>query len=400
MSADPPGPQGPLSGVRVIDVTNVVFGAYGTSILADLGADVIKVEAPRTPLGGAGGDVMRYPGHPPEGSPPGMGPIFLTINRNKRSVVIDLTQEAGRAALLALVGTADLFISNMRLAALQRLGLGYEDLKAVRPDLIYVHCAGYGRGGPYDGRPAYDDVIQAQSGLASLSSRIDGGPSRFVLSIIGDKTAGLFMAYATMAALFHRERSGEGQLVEVPMLECLTSFLLVEHLFDQAYDPPTGDWTYQRIATTDRKPYRTRDGFIVVMPYSDQNWRDFFILTEAAPELAADPRFVSYEARSRNYLWIYSAIEELLLPRNTKEWMSLFTEKGIPCATVNQLDDLKTDAHLCAVEFFQRRNHPDVGAYFAIKHPVQFSATPAGIRCDAPRLGQHTDEILQELGLV
>jgi len=392
--------RGPLSGIRIVDVTNVVFGAYGTSILADLGADVIKVEAPKTPVGGAGGDVMRYPGHPPEGSPPGMGPIFLTINRNKRSVVIDLASEAGRNALMKLVGTADIFASNMRMTALERYNLGYESLRTLKPDLVYVHCAGYGRGGPYDGKPAYDDVIQAQSGFASLASRIEGGPPRFVPSIIGDKTAGLFMAYATMAALFHRQRTGEGQLVEVPMLECLTSFLLVEHLFDQAFDPPTGDWTYRRIATADRKPYATRDGYIAVMPYSDQNWRDFFELAHADPELANDPRFESYEMRARNYLWIYSAIEPLLLRWTTDEWMMLLTEKGIPCARINDLDDLKTDPHLTAVNFFQRREHPDVGPYFAIKHPVQFSATPADIRSDAPRLGQHTDDILREIGLL
>jgi len=400
MISEGAGMSGPLSGIRIVDVTNVVFGAYGTSILADLGADVIKIEAPRSPVGGAGGDVMRYPGHPPEGSPPGMGPIFLTINRNKRSVVIDLASEPGREALMRLVGTADIFASNMRMAALERYNLGFESLRALKPDLIYVHCAGYGRGGPYDGMPAYDDVIQAQSGFASLASRIDGGPPRFVPSIIGDKTAGLFMAYATMAALFHRQRTGEGQLVEVPMLECLTSFLLVEHLFDQAFDPPTGDWTYRRIATADRKPYATRDSYIAVMPYSDQNWRDFFDLAGAEPELADDPRFGSYETRARNYLWIYSAIEPLLLRRTTEEWITLLTEKGIPCAKINDLNDLKTDPHLAAVDFFQRREHPDVGPYFAMKHPVQFSATPAGIRSDAPRLGQHTDEILRELGLL
>jgi crotonobetainyl-CoA:carnitine CoA-transferase CaiB-like acyl-CoA transferase len=329
-----------------------------------------------------------------------MGPIFLTINRNKRSVVIDLASESGREALMKLVGTADIFASNMRMAALERYGLGYDSLRALKPDLIYVHCAGYGRGGPYDGKPAYDDVIQAQSGFASLASRIEGGPPRFVPSIIGDKTAGLFMAYATMAALFHRQRTGEGQLVEVPMLECLTSFLLVEHLFDQAFDPPTGDWTYGRIATADRKPYATHDGYIAVMPYSDQNWRDFFELAHADPDLANDPRFESYEMRARNYLWIYSAIEPLLLRWTTDEWMTLLTEKGIPCAKINDLDDLKTDPHLTAVNFFQRREHPDVGPYFAIKHPVQFSATPADIRSDAPRLGQHTDEIFREIGLI
>ena len=391
---------GPLSGIRIVDVTNVVFGAYGTSVLADLGADVIKIEAPKTPVGGAGGDVMRYPGHQPEGTPPGLGPIFLTINRNKRSAVIDLATSAGKETLRKLIGTADIFASNMRMAALERYELDYESLRALKPDLIYVHCAGYGRGGAYYGKPAYDDVIQAQSGFASLASRVDGGPPRYVPSIIGDKTAGLFMAYATLAALVHKERTGEGQLVEVPMLECLTSFLLVEHLFDQAFDPPTGDWTYRRIATAARKPYATRDSYIAVMPYSDQNWRDFFDLAGADPALANDPRLASYESRSGSYLWIYSAIEPLLLRWTTDEWMEMLTAKGIPCARINDLADLKNDPHLTAVEFFQRRDHPDVGPYFAIKPPVHFSATPAEIRSDAPRLGQHTDEILAELRLL
>jgi len=391
--------KGPLSGVRIVDVTNVVFGAYGSSILADLGADVIKIEAPRTPLGGAGGDVMRYPGHLPEGAAPAMGPIFLTINRNKRSIVVDLRTDSGKEVMTELVKTADIFVSNMRMAPLAGHGLGPEDLRALKPDLIYVHCSGYGRGGPDEGKPAYDDVIQAQSGFASLAARIDNGPPRFVPSIIGDKVSGLFVAYATIAALFHRERTGEGQLVEVPMLECLTSFLLVEHLFDQAFDPPTGDWTYGRILTTHRRPYRTHDNYICVMPYSDQNWRDFFELADAPKSFFEDPRFTSYENRARNYVSIYEAVEPLLLSRSTDEWIEVLTAKGIPCSKVNDLNDLKSDPHLSAVDFFQRRVHPDVGPYFAIKHPVQFSATPATISRDPPLLGQHTEEVLAELGL-
>jgi crotonobetainyl-CoA:carnitine CoA-transferase CaiB-like acyl-CoA transferase len=398
--SEPKGGAGPLSGVRIVDVTNVVFGAYATSILADLGADVIKVEAPSTPLGGGGGDVMRYPGHLPEGAAPAMGPIFLTINRNKRSIVIDLATEVGRRQLEALIMTADVFTSNMRMAVLERFGFGPDRLFELKPDLIYAHAAGYGRDGPYDGLPAYDDVIQAQSGFADLHCRADGNSEpRFVPSIIGDKSAGLFMAYATIAALFHRQRSGEGQLIEVPMFECLTSFMLVEHLFDQAFDPPTGDWTYTRITSRGRKPYRTADGFIAAMPYSDQNWRDFFLVTGAGPELTDDPRFQTYEARSNHYLEIYDALEPLLLPHATQYLIENFRAKGIPCAAVNRLEDLKSDPHLQAVNFFERRTHPDVGPYFALKHPVKFSRTPAGIRFDAPRLGQHTDEILTELGL-
>lgn len=391
-------PKGALSGIRVVDITNVVYGAYGTSILGDLGADIIKVEAPSTPVGGAGGDVMRWPGHPPEGSPPGMGPIFLAINRNKRSIVVDITTEEGRETVRRLVESADVFTSNMRMATLKRHGLGYEDLVKVKPDLIYVHAAGYGSDGPYNGLPAYDDIIQAQSGFASLQSRVDGNPQpRYLPTIVGDKTAALFMAYATMAALFHRERTGTGQFVEVPMLECLTSFLLVEHLFDETFDPPTGDWTYQRMTSPDRRPYRTRDGYLGVMPYSDQNWRDFLILTGADEALLDDPRVVTYEGRAQNYHWLYSMIEPLLQTHSADEWVEIFTAKGIPCARVNQLEDLKTDPHLVATNFFERRVHPDVGPYFALRHPVRFSETPATIRFDAPSLGQHTEEVLSEI---
>ena len=395
-----PASKGPLSGIRVVDITNVVYGAYATSILADLGADVVKIEAPSTPVGGAGGDIMRWPGHPPRGAADGMGPIFLALNRNKRSVVLDLKTDFGLDALIKLVQTADVFTSNIRLQTLERLGLGFEHLKEVRPDIVYVHAAGYGRGGPYEGRPAYDDIIQAQSGFADLQSQVDGDPQpRYVPTIIGDKTAALFLAYATMAAIYHRHRTGEGQLVEVPMLECLASFLLVEHLFDQTYDPPTGDWTYPRLMTPHRRPYRTLDGFVAVMPYSNQNWRDFFQVTHAELSLANDPRFTSYETRAQHYRWVYSAIEPLLLAKTTDDWVQLFAAKGIPCARVNRISDLKTDEHLLAVEFFERRVHPDVGGYFATKHPVRFSQSPASIRSDAPRLGEHTDEVLRELGL-
>ena len=203
--------QGALAGVRIVDLTNVVFGSYGTSILGDLGADVIKIEPPATELE-AGGDIMRHPGHPPEGSPPGMGPIFLTINRNKRSIALDLATPGGREAVQALIATADVFASNIRMAALERLDLDYRAVAAIKRDIVYTHAAGYGSGGPDHDKPAYDDVIQAQCGLAGLWSRVNGGDPRFAPSIIADKTSGLFMAYAILAALFHRERTGEGRV--------------------------------------------------------------------------------------------------------------------------------------------------------------------------------------------
>jgi len=320
--------NGPLHGKRVVDLTSVVFGAYGTSILGDLGADVIKVEAPAGATTGPAGDVMRYPGRLPEGAAPGLGPIFLALNRNKRSIALDLTDGADRQKFLDLVATADVFVSNIRASALGRLGLSYETLLPLNPSLIYVHAAGYGAGGAYEGLPAYDDIIQAQSGFADLSRRTGHTDPAFVPSLIGDKTAGLFLAYSVIAALLHRVETGKGQRVDVPMFECLTSFLLVEHLFNQTYVPSTGDWSYPRVAAADRKPYRTLDGHIAVMPYSDENWRDFFRLTEADDALANDVRLSSFEARSRAYIWIYKAIEPLLLARTTEEWLGLFLERA------------------------------------------------------------------------
>src|SRR3954452_16243897 len=231
-------PTGPLSGVRVLDLTSVVNGAYGTQILADQGADVIKLEDPGSGRGD-GGDIMRWAGHPPEGAPRGMGPIYLTINRNKRSVLLDLTDPKSRKTLEKLIRTCDVFAASVRYAGLKRLGLAYEDVAAIRPDIVYVHAAGYGSEGPYAGEPAYDDLIQSASGLAASLRATDGNPTpRILPTLVADKVSGLFMAQAVTAALLHRARTGEGQFVEVPMLECVTSFLLVEHLYDHTFEPP------------------------------------------------------------------------------------------------------------------------------------------------------------------
>src|SRR5580692_3638132 len=215
---------GPLKGVRILDMTSVVFGAYATQMLGDLGADVIKVEFPGGRRGG-GGDIMRWTGALPD-----LGPIYLTINRNKRSVLLDLREEKALRQLRRLIKTCDVFAASVRYEGLKRLGLDYESVKAIKPDIIYCHGAGYGAGGPYDGEPAYDDLIQASSGLADLLPRTDGDPTpRYLPTLAADKVAGLFMANAITAALLHRERTGEGQFVEVPMLECLVSFNLVEN---------------------------------------------------------------------------------------------------------------------------------------------------------------------------
>ncbi len=393
--------RGPLKGVRIVDLTAVVFGAYATQILGDMGADVIKVEAPSpTGGGGSGGDIMRWPGHLPEGAAPDLGPIFLTINRNKRSVLLDLGSKEGREALLKIVATADVLTSNIRYAAMKKLGLAYEDVKAVKPDIIFVHAAGYGSDGPYAGLPAYDDLIQAGSGAADLLGRMDGDPKpRYIPTIMADKVSGLFMVQAVTAALFHKERTGEGQFVEVPMLEAVTSFVLAEHFYDHVYDPPTGQWTYGRITNPDRRPYRTKDGHIGLLPYSDKQWEQFFELAGRLDDYKNDPRFNNYKARTVHIRELYAMIEETTETKTTDEWLALLKPLSIPAVKMNRLDDLMDDPHLQAVDFFQRYDHPHAGSYFALKPPVRFAESPSSIRRHPPRLGEQTAEVLREAGM-
>ncbi len=389
---------GPLSGVRVLDLTSVVNGAYATQILADQGADVIKLEDPGSGRG-AGGDIMRWAGHVPEGCPRDMGPIFLTINRNKRSIVLDLKQASAKRAIRRLIESCDVFAASVRYEGLKRLGLGYEDVKAIRPDIVYVHAAGYGSDGPYAGEPAYDDLIQSASGLADVLPRTDGNPTpRILPTLVADKVSGLFMAQAVTAALFHRARTGEGQFVEVPMLECVTSFLLVEHLYDHAFDPPMGQWGYPRVVNPHRKPFKTADGHIGLLPYTDKQWDLFFEAAGWGDTIANDPRFADYAARARHTHELYALVETVTGSKTTDEWLALLKPLSIPVVRTNRLDELQDDPHLAAVGLFERYEHPEVGGYQQLRPPVKFAATPSNIRRHPPRLGQHTAEILREVG--
>ncbi len=392
---------GPLKGVRIVDLTSVVLGAYATQILGDYGADIIKIEAPSpTGGGGQGGDIMRWAGKVPDGASPDLGPIFMTINRNKRSVLLDLRRPAARKALLKLIARADVVTSNIRYDGMRRLGLSYEDLKAVKPDIIFVHAAGYGSDGPYAGLPAYDDLIQAGSGAADLLSRMDGNPMpRYLPSLVADKASGLFMANAVTAALFHRERTGEGQFVEVPMLETVTSFILAEHFYGHVFDPATGPWGYGRVINPDRRPYRTKDGHIGLLPYSDRQWEDFLTLAGRPDIFKTDPRFNSYSARIQNIRELYAMIEELTETKTSDEWLAALMPLNIPVVKMNRLDDLPSDPHLQAVGFFERYDHPSAGPYYSMRPPVRFSVSPANIRAHPPRLGEQTLEVLREAGL-
>ncbi|HEY2660189.1 MAG TPA: CoA transferase [Caulobacteraceae bacterium] len=387
---------GPLKGVRVIDLTSVVLGAYATQMLGDMGADVIKVEFPGGNRGG-GGDIMRWAGHTPSDDVRDMGPIFMAINRNKRGLLLDLRQPEAMTQLKALIATADVFAASVRYDGLTRLGLSYEDVKAIKPDIVYVHAAGYGSDGPYAGEPAYDDLIQAAAGFGDLLNRTDGDQTpRILPSLVADKVSGLFMAQATLAALFHRQRTGQGQFVEVPMLECVTSFNLAEHMYGHVYDPPNGQWSYPRVTNPHRIPYATRDGHIGLLPYTDKQWDEFFRAAGWAERIAADERFSDYMTRGRHIRELYALVHSITPEKTTQEWLDLLKPLHIPVVKMNRLDDLIDDPHLDAVGLFETYSHPEAGDYVSMRPPVRFSETPGNIRRHPPRLGEHTVELVAE----
>jgi len=378
---------GALDGIRIIDVTTVLLGPYGTQMLGDLGADVIKVEAPPT------GDIARNMGTVRH---VGMGGIYLNINRNKRSIALDLKQEAAKEALRKLIPTADVFVHNMRPQAIARLGFDYDGVKAIKPDIVYVGAYGFGQDGPYKAKPAYDDAIQASSGLASLFRRQDGN-ARYVPAAVADKISGLTLTQAVLAALFHKERTGEGQFVEVPMLETLVSFNMVEHLNGVAYVPPIGKLGYQRVVTPSRRPFETKDGFVCILPYSDRHWLNFFTAV-GRPELMEDPRFSSYRARIQSVDDLYGFVGEVTLTKTTAEWVAICDEGEIPCMPVTDVEDLMDDEHLQEVGMFERHQHPTEGETVLVRPPVLYEKSPASIRSHAPRYGEHSAEVLRELG--
>jgi crotonobetainyl-CoA:carnitine CoA-transferase CaiB-like acyl-CoA transferase len=360
---------------------------------------VIKLEDPGSGRGD-GGDIMRWAGHTPKDAPRDLGPIFLAINRNKRSVLMDMKDPAQRPFLEALIRSCEVFATSIRYEGLKRLGLSYEDVKAIRQDVVYVHAAGYGSDGPYAGEPAYDDLIQSASGLADILPRTDGNPTlRILPSLVADKVSGLFMCQAITAGLLHRERTGEGQFIEVPMLECVTSFNLVEHLYDHTFEPPTGQWGYQRVVNPHRKPYQTKDGYIGLLPYTDKQWDLFFEAAGMAETFGKDPRFSDYATRGKHIHELYALVGEVTQTKTTQEWLDLLKPLSIPIVRTNRLDDLPADPHLQAVDFFGRYEHPELGPYNVMKPPVRFTGSPSNIRKHPPRLGEDTQAVRAEMGL-
>ena len=380
--------RGPLSGVRIVDLTAVVLGPVATMHLADMGADVIKVEPPE-------GDIMRNAGNAPT---KGMGPIYLGINRNKRALSLDLKKPEAVAALKRLIGTADVFVHNMRVEAVERLGLGYEQVKAVKPDIVYAYSVGYRTSGPYGKKPAFDDLVQGASGASMLTARVDGGPPRFLPSLIIDKTTGLHLGMGILAALFHRAQTGEGQMIEVPMLEAATGFLLVEHLFNKSYVPDRGAMGYPRVFSALNRPYPTKDGFICALPYNEKHYRAF-TGEIGRPELMSDPRFATAKARSDNQPAIQAIIAEVMLTRTTADWLAFFETADIPSMVVNDLEQLFDDPHLKATGYFATRAHPTEGTIRTMASPFTFSRTPTSYYRHAPLLGADGREVLAEAGL-
>jgi crotonobetainyl-CoA:carnitine CoA-transferase CaiB-like acyl-CoA transferase len=378
---------GPLDGIKIVDLTTVVLGPLATQILGDLGADVIKIESPE-------GDIMRYAGPSRHRE---MGHVFLNLNRNKRSLCIDLKCPEAADALLALVRRSDVFMHNMRPQAMARLGFDYTRLHEVNPRLVYCSAHGYGQDGPLAERPAFDDIIQGASGFVALNE-MTTDEARFVPTLVGDKTVGITMVYAVMAALFQRERTGEGQEVEVPMLETMTAFVMAEHMGGLTFDPPLGPPGYSRMLAPDRRPHRTADGHICILPYSDRHWRDFFRVS-GRPELADDPRLVDAQSRSRHVAELYALIAECVRGNTTAHWLAALKSADIPCGPVNLLAALPEDEQLAAVDFFPVSDHPSEGRIRTVRPPVRFSAADSTLRQPAPRLGEHSRNILREAGL-
>jgi crotonobetainyl-CoA:carnitine CoA-transferase CaiB-like acyl-CoA transferase len=377
---------GPLAGIRVLDLTSVVAGPLATQMLGDMGADVIKIESPE-------GDAPRHTG--PSRSP-NMAALFMGLNRSKRSLVLDLKNDAAKDALWRLIANADVFVHSMRPQAIAKLGFSHKTVCAKNPGVVYAALHGYRDGGPYSGQPAYDDVIQGQSGIAALMSEVAGEPL-YAPMIIADKTCAIAIAGAISTALFARERTGRGQFVEIPMFEQMVSFVLGEHLFGHNFVPPMGALGYTRVLASWRRPYKTKDGYLCMMAYTQNHWRKFWTVI-GKPEVHSDPRFDSIASRAKNIVALYELAGSCIADRTTDEWLKLLRELEIPSARMSSLDDVMNDPQLKASGFFKRANHPSEGEILYTDLPVRFSETQTGSTRLQPRLGEHSFEVLREAG--
>ena len=379
-----------LTELKIADMTSILFGPYCTQTLADMGAEVIKIE-PKI------GDIGRNIGT--SANTALMGPMHMTVNRGKRSVDWDLKSELGKEATRRLIQGSDVFIHNIRPDALERLGLTFDKVKAIKKDIVYVHCLGFGSDGEYSGRPAYDDLIQGFSGITSLTQKVDvdRDPSFFPMAI-ADKVAALHAVHATLAAIIRRDQTGEAVHVEVPMFECVTNFVLEDHFEDATFDPPTGDIGYERQLDPTRNPIKTKDGWIIIAPYTDDRWVRTFELLDASYELA-DERMSNPKVRRANRQYMQQRLETYIGSRTTEHWIALFSQNDIPVAPVSELEDLQKDPHLQAAKFFRKRQHPTEGNYWEMQPPIRFKGIAEQDIMPARHIGQDTNDVLRELGL-
>jgi crotonobetainyl-CoA:carnitine CoA-transferase CaiB-like acyl-CoA transferase len=380
--------SGPLAGVRVLDLTSVVMGPYATQILGEYGADVIKVEPPE-------GDVMRLAGPMRH---PRMGHIYLNTNRNKRSVVIDLKQPAVREVLLQLAKRSDVLVYNIRPQAMARLGLGYDDVSLANPKIIYVGAFGFSQRGPYAARPAYDDLIQGMAGIPWLVQSAGATEPRYAPVILADRVVGLQLAVAITSALLHCARTGRGQRVDVPMYEGLLSIVLGEHLAGRVFHPPEGPAGYQRSLTRDRRPYRTLDGHVCILIYTDKHWRKFFEEIGEPEMFERDARFSTHGERTRRIDEVYGYLAKVIATRSTAEWLALFERADIPAARMYSMEDILADEHLAAIGYFNRTEHPTEGTITTLAVPTEWSDSKPDAARHAPGVGADTVEVLREAG--
>ncbi|GLQ05084.1 CaiB/BaiF CoA transferase family protein [Sneathiella chinensis] len=378
----------PLENVKVIDLSNMLMGPYTTQILGDMGADVIKVEAP-------GGDPVRGIG---PFRNPGMGAIFLNCNRSKRSIQLDLKKPEGLATLLDLLKDADIFVYNRRPQVMERLGLSYEMISELNPRIIYAGLYGYGQGGPYEKKPAFDDLIQGAVSIPWLSHMADGSDPAYTPTAIVDRGVGLWAVGQILGALFHQSRTGKGQKLDMPMFEMMASFVLADHMAGATFEPSEGPLGYARMLNPHRRPFRSKDGYVCAMVYTDKHWQAFFKALGQEETMTSDPRFLNMTTRTENIASIYADLSNIMKTRTTDEWIALFDEADIPAMRLQSPDDLLEDPHLQATGFFSVIDHPSEGRLRDMAYPATWSETQPSPSRPAPRLSEHSAEILREIG--
>ncbi|MGF6997133.1 CaiB/BaiF CoA transferase family protein [Paraburkholderia sp. GAS32] len=383
------GAHAPLHGVKVVELTSVLMGPWACQILGDFGADVIKVEPPT-------GDSTRGIG---PSRNPGMSAFFLNLNRNKRSIALDLKTKKGYDAFLSIVKEADVLVYNVRPQAMKRLNLDYETLKELNPRLIHVGAFGFGQDGPYAQKPAYDDLIQGLTALPALSADVSDGVPRYLPVTIVDRTVALHVVNAVLAALLDQRTSGQGQAIEIPMFETMAQYVLGDHLQGHTFLPPSGRMRYDRLLVQERRPYKTKDGYVCVLVYNDRHWKAFCGLM-GRPELwNTDPRLIDIRTRTQHIRELYGMVADAMATKTTEEWMRLLEEADIPANPLHTPESLLDDPHLQTVGFFGTSEHPSEGLLKTMQIPGRWSRTPPDVRRLAPRLGEHSLEILRETGM-